>query len=420
MITPAQKKLLFLSSLGGVLEFYDFVIYALFSTYISQTFFPTDNRVTSLLITFATFSAGYLARPFGGVLFGHFGDRYGRKKTFTFSILLMAIATFAVALIPSYNRIGITAPIFLTLLRILQGLSVGGEIPGAITYVSESMPTRKGFACGIIFFSLIMGLVMGSLIQALLSLFLSEQHMLTWGWRLPFAIGGLFGFLSYLLRRTLEESALFRAIEDKTERFPIFKVLQEQTLSAFSAIFTVGLGASLIVLLFLFIPSYLTQVLHIPENHYIWYQTANTFLFAILIAVFGILSDKINHRLMLFLSAIFSILLAYPIFIIYVHHFSFFLVAFLLSALITGFAWGVIPSHLTDLFPTSIRYSGVAWCYNLGFAIFGGLAPLIAMTLIKKTAWVAAPMLFLIFSGILALFALLIYQSKKRTSRLHG
>lgn len=420
MITRAQKKLLFLSSLGGVLEFYDFVIYALFSTYISQTFFPVDNRVTSLLITFATFSAGYLARPFGGVLFGHFGDRYGRKKTFTFSILLMAIATFAVALIPSYSSIGITAPILLTLLRILQGLSVGGEIPGAITYVSESMPKRKGFACGIIFFSLIMGLVMGSLIQALLSLFLSEQKMLTWGWRLPFIIGGLFGFLSYLLRRTLEESALFRAIEDETERFPILKVLKLQTLSAFSAIFTVGLGASLIVLLFLFIPSYLTRVLHIPESHYIWYQTANTLLFAILIAVFGVVSDKVSHRLMLFLSAIFSILLAYPIFAIYVNHFSFFLVAFLLSALITGFAWGVIPSHLTNLFPTSIRYSGVAWCYNLGFAIFGGLAPLIAMTLIKKTAWVAAPMLFLIFSGILALFALFIYQSKKRTSRLQG
>ena len=141
MLKPAQKRLLILSSLGGVLEFYDFIIFALLAKYIAYNYFPSQNDTVSLIETFATFALGYLARPFGGILFGHFGDKRGRKKTFTASILLMALATFGIAFVPSYHDIGIAAPITITLLRLIQGLSIGGEIPGAIAYVSEEQRT---------------------------------------------------------------------------------------------------------------------------------------------------------------------------------------------------------------------------------------------------------------------------------------
>jgi MFS family permease len=146
-----QRKLLFLSSLGGILEFYDFIIYALFAGYISNNFFPSSNSLTGLIITFATFAIGYLVRPLGGIIFGHFGDRVGRKATFTISILLMAFATLSIGLIPSYSTIGMAAPVLVITLRIIQGLSIGGEIPGAITYVSESWQTRKAWHAALFF-----------------------------------------------------------------------------------------------------------------------------------------------------------------------------------------------------------------------------------------------------------------------------
>ena len=161
VITAAQKQLLTLFSLGGVLEFYDFIIYALLAEHISTAFFPTGNDITSLMLTFATFSVGYLVRPIGGILFGHFGDRHGRKITFTFSILIMAISTFAIGLIPTHNSIGIMAPILVLFFRICQGLSVGGEIPGALAYFGISLAIS----------ATIMGLVWGTIPSLLAQLF---------------------------------------------------------------------------------------------------------------------------------------------------------------------------------------------------------------------------------------------------------
>nr|HAT8714218.1 MFS transporter [Legionella jordanis] len=190
-----QRRLLILSSLGGVLEFYDFIIFAIFAGYISHAFFPLSNRLSGLMVAFATFAIGYLVRPLGGIVFGHFGDRIGRKKTFTISILMMAVATLGIGIFPDYEHIGMAAPIAVILLRILQGFSIGGEIPGAITYVSEALAEQKGLGCGIIFFALTMGIVLGSLVNALMNSFLSDSQMQAFGWRVPFVLGGFFACL---------------------------------------------------------------------------------------------------------------------------------------------------------------------------------------------------------------------------------
>lgn len=402
-MTFSQRRLLFLSSLGGVLEFYDFVVYALLASYIAKEFFPTGNNITALLATFATFSVGYLVRPLGGIIFGHFGDRYGRKSTFTLSILMMALATTAIGCIPSYESIGIAAPIILSILRVLQGISIGGEIPGAIAYVSESIPKHKGLACGFIFFALLNGIVFGSLAHALLNAFLSLQQILSWGWRIPFIVGGVFGFISYHLRLNLEESALFNEIKHKTESFPIVTVCKAHALNAIAGLMIVGLLSSTITLLFLFTPAYISKVLNIPIDGYLWWQTGALFLAALLSILFGALTDLLSHQKLLTTISLLSVICAYPIFWIYSRHFDFYLIALLLSSILAGYSAGTIPSLLSDLFPTKIRYSGIAISYNIGFAIFGGLTPLIATTLIYVTGNSITPSFYLITTACMAL-----------------
>jgi MFS family permease len=415
MFSREQKRLLILSSLGGVLEYYDFIIYALLASYISKAFFPTGNAISSLMVTFATFSVGYLARPIGGILFGHFGDKLGRKATFTISILIMAISTFFMALVPTYASIGIAAPIIVIIFRICQGLSVGGEIPGAIAYVSESISVnRKSLACGIIFSFLINGIVLGALVQAIITSVITTDQMQIWGWRIPFILGGIFGFMSYLLRRKLEESALFRNIQDKIVSFPLITVFKQKSVNAISAIFIVGLGASIISGLFLFIPAYFNAILHfMPPTAYIWQYTAAMFICSILCIISSAIADKLNHKIWLFILAIMSIILAYPAFHFYSLRMNFYLFGLLIAALLTGLLWGVIPSLLSELFPTKIRYTGIAVSYNVGFAVFGGLTPLISTLIIYKTGSVTAPAIYLIITSLLAIVALLFVKTKK-------
>lgn len=406
MFNQEQKRILILSSLGGILEFYDFIIYALLANYIAHDFFVTSNPLTSLMATFATFAVGYLVRPFGGIIFGHFGDKFGRKRAFTFSILIMALATFAIGFVPSYASIGVLAPILLTLLRILQGFSIGGEIPGAIVYVSEINLHRRNLACGIIFCALIAGIAIGSLTLAILTSLLSPADMQQWGWRIPFFIGGIFGLISYQLRRQLAESVIFQNIEHDVEAFPFVSVLKLRFLNTIAGIGIVAWGASLMSLLFLFMPSYIASVLKITSSIYVWFNTLGIVIVAILCTISGFIADQFNNKKLLMILCGLTICCAYIIFAIYVHHFEFFYISLLLSVLLTGLAWGVIPGMLTELYPTKIRYSGVAITYNIGLGIFGGLTPLISTILIYQTHLSIAPAFYLIFTALLGLLAL--------------
>ena len=401
-----QRKLLILSSLGGVLEFYDFIIFALFAAYIANAFFPSSNELAGLMITFATFAIGYLVRPLGGVVFGHFGDRIGRKVTFTISILMMAFATLSIGLIPPYSMIGMSAPAIIITLRIIQGLSVGGEIPGAITYVSESFTDQKGLACGIIFCALLMGIVLGSTVYASIVTLLPEDHMQSYGWRIPFIVGGIFGLFSFFLRRGLHETSQFVAIEKTVEKFPIITVFKQQFITVVAGSFITAMCAVIVTCLFLFTPAYFTKVLHLPTNAYVWERTLSIALGSCLTVFFGFLTDHINVRELVIALSLVIILAVYPIFIIYVSYPKLYAAAFIISAILLGFSAGIIPRLLSELFPTQIRYSGIAVSYNLGFALFGGLTPFISLSLIYYTQWITIPALYLIIVSLLALVSM--------------
>ncbi|WP_028387929.1 MFS transporter [Legionella fairfieldensis] len=407
-----QRKLLFLSSLGGILEFYDFIIYALFASYISTAFFPATNEIISLLITFSTFAIGYLVRPLGGIIFGHFGDRIGRKATFTVSILMMALATIGLGLVPPYSMIGMSAPILIITLRIIQGFSIGGEIPGAITYVSESMTKHKGLACGVIFCALLAGIVIGFIVQSLVVTIFSEEQMQAYGWRIPFIIGGILGLLSYLLRRELHESAAFRAIEKSVEKFPLLTVCKQQPGIILAGALIIALCAAIVTLLFLFVPAYFTKVLHLPSNAYMWQRTTAITFGSIMCVFFGYMTDFIDVKKIIRVLVLLTLFSAYPIFIIYCYYPILYPLAFTISAFLLGLSAGVIPRLLSELFPANVRYSGIAVSYNLGFAIFGGLTPLISLSLIYYTENTVAPALYLIAVALLTMTSMVFIQGK--------
>lgn len=220
-LSIADYKTLGLAALGGALEFYDFIIFVFFATVIGQLFFPPDipdwlRQLQSLGI----FAVGYLARPLGGIVMAHFGDLFGRKRMFTLSIAVMAIATLGMGLLPTYAQIGLWAPVSLLVLRIVQGGSIGGEVPGAWVFVSEHVPiNRVGFACGTLTAGLTAGILMGSLVAAAITTVYAPSEISRWAWRLPFLLGGVFGLCAMLLRQWLEETPVFLEMQ-AAERWP--------------------------------------------------------------------------------------------------------------------------------------------------------------------------------------------------------
>ncbi|MCP3940664.1 MAG: MHS family MFS transporter [Desulfobacteraceae bacterium] len=417
-MTKVQRQVLLLSSLGGLLEFYDFIIYALLASYISTIFFPSETAINSLLATFATYAVGYLARPFGGIVFGHYGDKYGRKKTFTVSILIMACATFGIGLIPSYNTIGIFAPALLVVLRILQGISIGGEIPGAITYVSEFIREKKGFATGLVFSFLISGIVVGYLVEALLLHFYSHQQIINGAWRWPFFVGGIFGLIAYYLRKKLVEIPGFVPYVTRESSIPLISVLKRQWKEVFLAIILTSFGAMTIVVLFIFLPSYLTKILNYTLGDFAWVSAAAIFISALLCVVFGWLSDRVSRIKLVLLFLIAVLVCALPIFNIYILDFGHYILAMSISAILVGLIWGNIPAILSELFDEDIRYSGIGLAYNIGFAVFGGLTPLILLTAIKYTGALNAPAYILMIASLICFICLFFLRKtcKKRLS----
>ena len=277
---------------------------------------------------------------------------------------------------------------------------------GAITYVSESIAEHKGLACGIIFCALTFGIVLGSIVHATIVSLFPPAEMQAYGWRIPFIAGGIFGLLSYFLRRNLHESSQFLAIENTVEKFPIITVFKQQLLFVFTGAFMIALCAVIVTALFLFMPAYFTKILHLPDNAYIWERTAAIACGSALSVLFGYMTDLINVKRLVLVLIFMTAGLAYPIFVIYGYHPELYALAFIASAFLLGFSAGIVPRLLSELFPTRIRYSGIAISYNLGFAFFGGLTPFISLSLIYYTGKVTMPALYLIVVSLLAIIFL--------------
>lgn len=414
-------KTLSLAALGGALEFYDFIVFVFFAPVISQLFFPTDiPEWLRQLQTFGIFAAGYLARPLGGIVMAHFGDLVGRKKMFSLSILLMALPTLGMGLLPTYATIGIAAPVLLLLLRLLQGAAIGGEVPGAWVFVAEHVPAKRlGIACGILTSGLTLGILVGSLLASVLNMWMSQAQILSGGWRIPFFIGGLFGFIAMYLRRWLKETPVFVAMQARKQlakELPLKSIMQAHKKSVVLSMMLTWLLSAGVVVVVLMSPSYLQQVYGIAPALTLQANSLATVMLMLGCIVAGGIADRLGLG-KTFIGG--SLLLAACSGLFYTHAADSTVILFASYAL-AGFSVGVtglVPCVMVRAFPPAVRFSGISLSYNIAYAIFGGLTPILVTSLMKLTP--LAPALYVLFlsmGGVLMGGYLLRYLRGKEQS----
>lgn len=381
-------KTLSLAALGGALEFYDFIIFVFFAVVIGELFFPADiPEWLRQFQTFGIFAAGYLARPLGGIIMAHFGDLIGRKRMFTLSIIMMALPTLLIGLLPTYAVLGIGAPIALLVLRILQGAAIGGEVPGAWVFVAEHVPARRvGLACGILTAGLTVGILLGSLIATAVNKSLTPADVSEWGWRIPFLLGGIFGIIAMYLRRWLHETPVFAEMQaNKTlaDELPLKTVLREHKGSVLISMLLTWLLSAGIVVVILMTPTYLQKVYGISPTDAL---TANSLAIVALTLgciVYGRFIDTLGSGLTFMLG---SLLLAGASYAFY-HGMASGNGQLIPLYVLAGFAVGIVgavPYVMVSAFPPVVRFSGLSFSYNVAYAIFGGLTPM-AVTLWMKS-----------------------------------
>ncbi|AMO57434.1 MFS transporter [Endozoicomonas montiporae] len=409
-VPEEQFRLAFAISLGGMLEMYDFMVYAMMASYIAESFFPSSDPMTSLLGTFATFAVGYLSRPLGGFFFGHLGDRYGRKSTFTLTISIMALTTALIGCMPTYDSIGILAPALLVLLRLFQGFSLGGELPGAMTYVSETTPGRSGLVIGILFMSFTLGFSLATFVHGLLTLILSPEAMSGWGWRVPFWVGGLLGGLSYYIRLRFDESGLFMALNLVRQRqmIPMLELVRKHRRGFFCGFGIAAVCGSAVTLLGAYMPGYLTTLHGFSRAEVAWHSSLAYIMFAPLCLLMGLVTDRCSHKKLLFCSIVLIAGVCLPYYQYVSSHEAELSRIMMVAAILSSFVIGTLPPMLVRLFPSEVRYTGVATSYNLGMALFGGLAPVSITPLIKAYGLALGPALYLIIISLVTLLILFI------------
>lgn len=407
--SSAPWKVIVLSTFGTALEFYDFIIYGVFASYISTQFFPSDSALSSLLKTFAVFAIGYLARPLGGVVLAHFGDRFGRRGVFLFSLLAVSFSTIGMAVMPTYATWGVAASVIFVLLRVLQGLCFGGEIAGAMTYVVEVLPRRAGLSCSLIFALAGLGVVMASLVNTGLQSHLSPAAMTDYGWRIAFGIGGLFGLVAFWIRGSLAESPAFLELKARIPRAPIAVVLQNYGRATLIGMALTAPLAAMNGLLFAHMPGYLITVLHYSPKAVAPAILSGIVSQSIFVVVYGWLSDSITRIRLHRLGSALLLLGAWPFYTAVVDH-QFGLVSiFVAVGLASGLVNGTVGALLADLYRTPVRFTGIAFSYNVCNAFFQGLAPLAATLLIEATGSTVSPSLFLGFAALIGVAGGLVF-----------
>lgn len=385
-MAASDYKTLVLAALGGALEFYDFIIYVFFANVLGALFFPPEMPdALRQLQTFAIFAAGYLARPLGGIVMAHFGDLLGRKRMFTFSIVLMAVSTLGMGLLPTYGAISVWAPILLLLLRIIQGAAIGGEVPGAWVFVSEHMPpARVGYACGTLTAGLTTGILLGSLVATLVNHVYAPADIASWAWRVPFLLGGAFGLLSIYLRLLLSETPVFLELQARkalAEELPLKAVVRDHPSAIVISMLLTWMLSGIIVLVVLMTPA-LLQHQGLPREALLQANTVATFFLTIGCIVGGLLIDRIGPgRFFTFGCA----LLAIAAGLFYtkgVAEPSLLLPLYALTGFLVGVVAGV-PVVMIRVFPPAIRFSGLSFSYNVAYALSGGLTPVIVPPLMQ-------------------------------------
>ncbi|WP_249709110.1 MFS transporter [Bacillus cereus] len=376
---------IFKGSVGNLIEWYDWYVYSAFAVYFSAEFFPKGDPTSQLLNTAAIFAVGFLMRPIGSLLMGRYADRHGRRAALTLSITVMAGGSLIIACTPSYESIGIMAPIILVLARLLQGLSLGGEYGTSATYLSEMASSgRRGFYSSFQYVTLVAGQMVALGVQIVLQQLLSEPDMKAWGWRIPFIIGAMGAVAVLWLRRTMDESEQFSNIKSqKRESAGTVRALMKHPKAVLTVVgLTLG-GTVAFYTYTTYLQKFMVNTVGLPKEVVSWINFVALLIFVVLQPIAGLLSDKIGRRPLLMAFGILGTLLTAPIFF-FMEKTSEPIVAFLLMMvgliIVTGYT-SINAIVKAELFPTEIRALGVGLPYALTVAIFGGTAEFIALWL---------------------------------------
>ncbi|MQU61920.1 MFS transporter [Pseudomonas sp. FSL R10-1350] len=403
------------SFLGNFVEWFDYAAYGYLATIIALTFFPQTDAATGLLATFAVFALSFIVRPIGGLVWGHFGDKYGRRSALAWSILIMTVSTFCIGLLPGYNHIGLWAPALLLLIRLVQGFSASGEYAGASAFLAEYAPQgKRGFYTSIVPASTAAGLLFGAVFVAGLHALMTVENLHDWGWRLPFLLAAPFGLVGRYIRVSLQDSPKFLEMEKRLEakecatHAPIRELLTVHRRAVVIGIGVTCLNAVAFYLLLSYMPTYLSTEMGMNESDSFIASTVSLATYIGLIFLMGKLSDRYGRKTMLVAASVLFLLLTFPLFGMLGNPS---LVVILMIQIAFGAILamndGTLPCFLAEIFPTRVRFSGFAFSFNIANAVFGGTAPFIATWLIQLTGNKMAPAWYLLAAAAVALIAML-------------
>ena len=409
-LNKEYRKVVAASVIGTIIEWYDFLIYGTAAALVfNKLFFPTYDPLVGTLAALAAYGVGFLGRPLGAIIFGHLGDRVGRKAMLIATMLTMGLATFAVGCLPTYEQIGIIAPIFLVILRILQGVGLGGEWGGAVILVMEhGTAEKRGFYGSLVQTGFPIGLVAASLSFAAVAR-MPEAELLSWGWRLPFLGSIVLVALGYYVRTKVAESPVFEKLKEAKQlsKLPVVEAITKNTRS-----FLVSAGLKVsenawVYILTVFIVLYATTYLKLPRQ-----MILDAFLYAavvefITIPIFGYLSDKIGRRPLYFFGSLFTIAFVFPLFWLIDSKSAAIITATVIVALSFGHGtmFGPQAAYFPELFGARVRYSGASSGFQFAAAVAGGFSPIIATAILGYTGSTTGISLYMMGLALITLIA---------------
>ncbi|MCA2224302.1 MFS transporter [Nonomuraea aurantiaca] len=409
-IPKSRVRQLMAASIGNVVEWYDWYAYTFLATYFAVQIFPkdVDNSLVPLLSTYGIFAVGFFMRPLGGLLVGAFADRFGRKAAMTFTIVLMGAGSLLLGLTPTYEAVGIFAPIILTLARLIQGLSVGGEFAAATTFLVESAPQgRRGLFSSFQYVSTTIGQLLASGLTALLATSLVKADMGSYGWRIPFLVGAVISLVGLWIRKGADEtSAVAEEIQQgKAERPGLFDFLRYYPKSAALIVGITAAGTVAYYTWTSFLPTYAQITVKFDIAQSLQVSTISLFVFMVLQPLLGMLSDRVGRKPLLITFGLGFLILPVPLLNLLSNSFASLLIVQLIGMVFLGCFTSISAAVNSELFPTRVRAAGAGFPYSLTVAIFGGTAPLIG-TALQKAGNVAY---FPWYMSALALVSTLVY-----------
>lgn len=406
------------SGLGSVLEWYDFALYGFFASVMAQLYFPSNTEQLALLKVFSVFAIGFLARPIGAIVFGYISDKYGRAHTLKLTPLLITLPTLGLAVLPTYDQIGLAATWILIILRFIQGVCIGGEYANNTVYLCEVAPVKQLFFYGsLASCTASLGILLASTIASILFDHLTTVNLLTWGWRAGFALALLLGTFTYFMRKNILETPAYArlALKQETEKHPIKTVISYQKSDTLLALGITYLPATAFYYVFMFLPNYLTHISGLNTSHILGNNALSLSIRLLCIPLLGLLADKIGGLKLAKTSTYLIITSTIPLLSMLTLTPIYLFTALFIFAMITALNAATTPGLLVQLLEIKTRGTTLAFTCNVAFGIFGGLTPVMCFSISNKTGSLLGTGYYLMFTAIITLIAASIFSKKRGT-----